>query len=61
MASSLDLATDALAVEVVSVGTLETGVIAPDFAAEVVVELGEESSVLEFFGGESDFLRGEGC
>ncbi len=60
LAGSLDLAANALAVEVVSVRALEAGVVAPDLAAEVVIEGGEEGCVLELVLRESELLCAEG-
>jgi len=46
-AGLLDLAADAVFVEVEPIGTLEARIFTPDFAAEVVVELDEECGILK--------------
>jgi len=61
LAGALHFTADALAVEVVPVRALEAGVGAPNFAAEVVVELGEECSVVKLIGCELGFLGSEWC
>lgn len=55
-AGLLDLAADAVFVEVEPIGALKAGIFAPDLAAEVVVELGEECGILKLGFRELVFL-----
>ncbi len=55
-AGLLDLTADAIFVEIEPIGALETRIFAPDFAAEVVVELCEESGILKLGFRELVFL-----
>lgn len=62
LAGALDLAADAILVEVVSFGALDAGVATPDSAAEVVIKLHEKCRVAELLLGELHLLsRGLGC
>lgn len=47
LTGSLDLTANSVLIKVVSFGTLEAGVAAPNFTSKVVIKLYEESSVLE--------------
>lgn len=47
LAGLLDLAADAVFVEVEPIRALKAGIFTPDFAAEVIVELGEEGGILK--------------
>lgn len=56
LAGALDLAADAILVEVVSFGALDAGVATPDSAAEVVIKLHEKGRVAELSLGELNLL-----
>lgn len=61
LAGTLDFAADPFAIEEVSIRALEAGVLAPNFAAKVVIEGGQEGSVLELLIREGELLCSEGC
>ncbi len=56
LAGLLDLAADAVFVEVEPIGALEARIFAPDFATEVVVELCEQGGILKLGFRELVFL-----
>ena len=49
LAGTLDLTANSIFVEIVSIGTFDTGITAPDSAPDIVIELGEECGVVELF------------
>lgn len=58
LAFTLNLAADSVLIEIVVLRALDAGVLVPDSAAEVVIELSEERGVVELLLGELQLLRG---
>ena len=61
MASALNFTANSIFVEIVSIGTFDTGITAPDSAPEIVIELGEECGVVKLFLTELHLLCGYGA